>query len=250
MTQMDRTPCWVVLAPLTTEELDSVVSELWQWEVPYAAGPSPWFVMPVGEYNAVVSHQPGTEGPDRSLAGRCSVLSPGRPVYSLLLDPEREQVATWLTGELISETDADPRALAALLGLELPRPTHPTVPPSVAVVEGASLSDVRQVLTYLGCADWTRLAVNRRGVLVRADSGPLGTQAWDIAEALPAAPVYFVQRDTGTERLSVLVLRAGHEVGCFLAPPLDDDTPRLTDILGALTQAAVLDVLDIPSDAV
>ena len=105
------------------------------------------------------------------------------------------------------------------------------------------------LLTDLGALDWIRLAANRRGVLVSAASGPLGTQAWDIAEALPAAQVYYVQRDPATEGLSVLVLRDGHEAGSFLAPPLDDDTPRLPDILGASSASAILDALDIPATA-
>jgi hypothetical protein len=263
MTRVDETPCWLVLAPLSPAELAEVVDQEWRREVPYALGPPPWFVIPAGAvfisggtppeppgtYAAVVSAEPGTEGPDRPLAARCSVLTAPQPVYSLLLDPDLERVCIWVAGELVAETDEDPRPLTESLGLQLPRWTAPTLPSSVAVVEDASLPAVQQVLDSLGDTSWIQLTPSRRGVLVSSDSGPLGTQAWDIAEALPAARVYYVQREVAVEAFSVVVLRGAEEVGWLRIPPLDDDTPRLTDILGASTPAAILDALDIPPDA-
>jgi hypothetical protein len=248
MTRMDRIPCWVVLAPLPPEQLEELVRDNWLLEVPYATDPPPWFVERVGGYSAVISPEQGTEGAERTLATRCSAIAPESPVYSLLLNPEREQIGTWLAGKVVSETDRDPRPLAASLGLELPRPAVRAAPPSVAVVAGASAAEVRQVLADLGDPEWIRATANRLGVLVSADDGPLGTQAWDIAEALPAAEVYYVQRDPDAGVFSVLVLRGGRELGSFLAPPLDDDTPRLTEILGATTPAAILEALDIRKD--
>lgn len=248
MTRLDPTPCWVILAPLPAAQLDELVREHWHTQVPHAIDPPPWFVVPVGPYGAVISPEPGTEGPDRALAAQFSLLTVA-PVYSLLLDPERERICEWEGGDLVSETDRDPRPLSASWGLEIPQSTALTVPASVAVVEGASVPEIRQVLTDHGVADWIRLTANRRGVLVTAESGPLGTQAWDIAEALPAAKVYYVQRHPTTGAFSVLVLHGSEEAGWFRTPPLDDDTPGLTQILGASTPEAILDALDIPPEA-
>lgn len=249
MTRVDQTPCWVVLAPVSSAQLGEIVWDEWEQQVPYAVTPPPWIVVPAGAYAAAISVEPGTEGPDRTLAARCSALTAAGPVYSLQLTPGRERVSTWVAGALVGESDEDPRPLAASLGLQLPQWTAPPLPRSVAVVEAVSLPAVRQVLDILGDASWIQLKPNRRGVLVSSDSGPLGTQAWDIAEALPAARVYYVQREVAAETFSVLVLRGTEEVGWFRIPPLDDDTPSLTNILGASTPAAILSALDIPPNA-
>jgi hypothetical protein len=249
MTRIDQTPCWVVLAPMSSAQLDEIVRQEWQREVPYAVDPPPWFVVvPAGAYAAVVSVEPGTEGPDRTLAARCSALTAAGPVFSLQLAPGRERVGTWVAGELVAETDEDPRPLAGSLGIQLPQRIAPVVPSSVAVIEDASLPAVRQVLDRLGDNSWIQLTPNRRGVLVSSDSGALGTQAWEIAESLPAARVYYVQREVAVEAFSVLVLHGTEETGWLRIPPLDDDTPTLTDILGVSTPAAILDALDIPPD--
>jgi hypothetical protein len=249
MTTPDSSICWAVLAPLPVLELRRVAEGEWRRDFPYAIDPPPWEALAGrGEYAALISRSPGSEGGDHHFAKIFSMLVTGRPVYSLWLDPERQQIFEWKDGRQFgSPPEGDPLEFAESLGFEIVRRETPPLARSVAVVEGASVRDVRRALGDMADDTWIHLTPSRVGVLVTATDGPLGTQAWGIAEALPTATIYYVRRRTAPDELTVLVLRGSEEVGRLRVPALDD-TEMLTDIKGARTPDAILDALGIPPE--
>lgn len=247
MTTLDSSICWAVLAPLSVPELRRVAAGEWRRDFPYAIDSPPWEAMAGrGEYAALISRSPGSEGGDHHFAKILSTLVTGRPVYSVWLDPERQQIVEWKNGRQSGPPPGgDPLELAESLGFDVARREIPPQARSVAVVEGASVGDVRRALGDMAEETWIHLTPSRVGVLVTAVDGPLGTQAWDIAQALPTATIYYVRRRTVPSEFTVLVLRGSEEIGRLRVPALDD-TEMLTDIKGARTPDAILNALGIP----
>jgi hypothetical protein len=248
MTTLDSSICWAVLAPLPAAELRRVAEGEWEHDFPYAIDPPPWeAVAGRGQYAALISRSPGSEGGDHHFAEIFSTLAWDKHVYSLWLDPEREQILEWENGrQSASPPEGDPLEFAESLGFEVARREVAASARSVAVVEGASVHDVRRALGDMADEAWIHLTPSPVGVLVTADEGPLGTQAWDIAEALPAATVYYVQKRTTPSEFTVLVLRGSAEIGRLRIPALDNHTQMLADIKGARTSVAITDAIGIP----
>jgi hypothetical protein len=249
MMTLDNSICWVLFAPLPLTELERIAAREWKRDFPYAIDPPPWeAIAGRKEYAALICRSPGAEGSDRHFAEITSRLTNGETVYSVWLDPERQQIFEWKNGKQIESRDEDPFDLAESLGFQVARqPGIPGPSTSLAVVEGASVEDVRRALNQQADVTWLRFEPNDIGVLVRAKEGPLGTQAWDIAEALPDATVYYVNRWLDPEQFNVLVLRGSSEVGRFRSPPFEGDEEGLKDVKGARTPEAVARALRIPS---
>jgi hypothetical protein len=250
MTTLEDPICWAVFAPLQTADLDRIAEHEWNREFPFAIDPPPWETVSGNQaYNALISREPGSEGSDRVFAKTFSKLARGKTVYSLWFDIDRRRVFEWKNGREVSSREEAPESIAESLGFTVAGSTTPPDDKDVSavVVVDASLDEVRRALGEFANADWLHLAQGPVGVLITASDGPLGTQAWDVAEALPSAIVYFVQRRP--EDFSVLVLRGSNEVGRFRTPGLDDDTPMLPDIRGARTVLTILSALGIPPGA-
>ena len=207
MTSLDASICWAVLAPLSTGDLERVAAREWARDFPYAIDPPPWQTV-AGDagYNALVSRSPGTEGSDRHFAEILSRRAPGRAVYALWLDPERREAFAWKDGREVDPPSATLDVVAAQAGFtiaaDVPLATEEM---SAAVVEGASIGEVQAALGEFADEPWLRVQPGPAGVLITATDGPLGTQAWDVAEALPSATVYYVQQ--WAHAFDVLVLR-------------------------------------------
>ena len=252
MTLLDASICWAVLAPLSVEDLERIAAQEWTREAPHAVDPPPWQAL-AGQgpgmarvsYNALVSRSPGTEGGDRHFAQLLSRLAPGHNVYALWLDPERRHAFAWKEGSEAGTPVAGPDEIAAQTGFSIAPFVAPAMPEmSAAFVEGAAVEAVREALGEFADAPWLRVEQGTGGVLVTATDGPLGTQAWDVAEALPAATVYFVQR--GAETFEVLVLRGAEQVGSYRVPALEGEPDVLADIKGETEPEAIMRSLGIP----
>jgi hypothetical protein len=113
---------------------------------------------------------------------------------------------------------------------------------TACVVVGAAPGEVAAV----GAGERTRLCANKLGTLVTGRPGDL---VIDYAAALPG-PVYDVMYSATTGWFSVTIFRGDD-------PPVRWDNrpdghagyPRIRDVLGATTPAAILAVLDIPATA-
>lgn len=245
MTRLDATICWAVIAPLPPAELERVAAREWNNEAPHAIDPPPWqAVAGQGGYHALISRSPGTEGSDRHFAAILSRLAPDRPVYALWLDPERRQAVEWKGGSETGTPLASVDEVAALAGFSIAPEIRPfPVDLSLAVVEGASLPEVRGALGEFADASWLRVEEGTAGVVLRATDGPLGTQAWDVAAALPSATVYFVQEVGGA--FEVLVLRGQEEAGQYRMPALDGEPVSLENIKGETAPDAILRALGV-----
>lgn len=245
MTPLDASICWAVLAPLSTGDLEQVAAREWTRDFPCAIDPPPWQTV-AGDagYNALVSRSPGTEGSDRHFAEILSRLAPGRTVHALWLDPERRQAFEWKDGREVAPPSASPDGIAAQAGFTIAADVPPSKTEiSAAVVEGASIGEVRAALGEFADEPWLHVRPGPAGVLITATDGPLGTQAWDVAEALPSATVYLVQQRA--DAFEVLVLRGAEEVGLYRVPAFDDQASALPDIKGEAEPGAIMRVLGI-----
>ena len=213
--------------------------------MPYAVEGPPWKVIEGNEkYTAVVSDTPGSEGADRPIA-ELAAGETEKPVYALWLDPEREQIFVWQRGLAGAMQPGAPLELARQLGFDTAGREPDRPPFDVAVVEGATLEEVRQALGDTALEPWLRIEPCAEGVLLSSEDGTLGTQGWDAAEALPQrTTTYLVQRWPGTGAFSVVVLRGGVEVGRFRVPEIEDDA--LLGIKGAQTPEGIAAALGIP----
>ena len=121
MTTLDPSISWAVLAPLPARELERLAEREWRREFPAAIDPPPWTaIQGRHEYNALVSRSPGAEGGDRHFAEILSGLV-DEPVYSLWLDPERQAIFRWASGQTSSPA-GDPFRLAESLGFTVSEP--------------------------------------------------------------------------------------------------------------------------------
>ncbi len=111
-----------------------------------------------------------------------------------------------------------------------------------AVLE--SVEELRRVLGDRANEPWMHIEQGPSGALVHADDGDLGTESWDISEAMPTATVYHVQREIERDVFSVLVLRRGDVEGSLYQPSVDPEA-SLADIKGARTRPQILAVLGI-----
>jgi hypothetical protein len=102
---------------------------------------------------------------------------------------------------------------------------------------------VRAALGEFADEPWLQVEQGTGGVVITATDGPLGTQAWDVAEALPAATVYFVQQGAGT--FEVLVLRGQEQAGSYRLPALEGEPAALADIKGEREPLAIMRALGI-----
>lgn len=239
--------CWMVLAPFPAAELARFAAEEWARRFPYAVDPPPWdAVAGSGEYAALVSRQPGAEGKDRPFAVRASRRAGDRAVYSLWLDAERAEIFEWRGGGETRTLPGDPSDFAERLGVPVEREA-PARQYRLAVVEGASAGEVRAALGEAAGEAWLRVDPGPAGVLVTSTDGAIGTQAWDVAEALPRATVYLVQRWPDRDAFEVRILRGTEEVGVFaLRGDAGDAEPSVDEVRGARTPAAIAAALGIP----
>ncbi len=247
MTDSNEPICWMVLAPLSADGFTGMAAAEWKRLRPHAIHPPPWdAVAGNGEYAALVCRLPGAEGKDRPFAARASRVVKDRPVYSLWLDPARAEIVEWRNGREMHSLPGDPLDLAERLGIPVER-KEPTQDCRVAVVEGASAAEVRAALGDVADEEWLRIEPGSAGVLIAADDGPIGTQGWDVAEALPNATVYLVQRWPGRNAFEVRVLRGDDVLGVLAIPPDESDgQPLMQDVKGARTPAAIAAALGIP----
>ncbi|HEY3857277.1 MAG TPA: hypothetical protein VGO67_23075 [Verrucomicrobiae bacterium] len=247
MTTIDTSICcWAILAPFPVANLQLLAEREWKQEFPYAIDDPPWETIPgASHYNALVSSSPGTEGSDRYFAEILSRQAGEETVYSLWFDIDREQIFEWRNGAQVNSREANPAPVAESLGFTVTEQSvEEPVEASAAVVEGASVDDVRVALKEFIDEGWVHVAPSPTGVLVTASEGPLGTQAWDLAKSFPDSTIYFVQR--WPDAFSVILLRGPDELGRLSIPSPDDDTKSLSDIKGAQTPAAIVEILGIP----
>jgi hypothetical protein len=252
MTTLDTSICWAVLAPLSTGDLEQVSlrERVRDLDPAFSIDPPPWQTLAgTAGYNALVSRSPGTEGSDRRFAEILSQRAPGKSVYALWLDPERRQAFEWKDGREVTSPAVYPDAIAEQLGFRIATDSLPErMRTSAAVVEGASIDEVRHALGDAANEAWLHVRQGPAGAVITATDGPLGTQAWDVAEALPSATVYHVQQWANV--FEVLVLKGLEEAGQFRVPAPDDDSDADTilDIKGETAPSEILRVLGIPAD--
>lgn len=249
MTVLDRSLCWAVLAPVSAAELQHTIVSEWNQRFPHVrVDPPPWHVVRGrGDYNALVCDSPGSEGTDRPFAETLSRRADGKTVYSLWFHLDREAIFEWLEGDEVSYQERDPFDLAVSLGFEVRRPPGPRPARTAAVVEGASGADILAALGDAVAAHWLHVAQGFMGVVVTADDGLLGSVPWVIAEALPRATVYYLQRRPDPDEFTVLMLRGSVQIGWLQLPTLADSS-TLSDIKGAKTPEEICAVLGLPAE--
>jgi hypothetical protein len=114
---------------------------------------------------------------------------------------------------------------------------------SACVISGATPDQVRAV----GDSDRITVRANKLGTLVTGQPDGLVV---DWAAAL-AGPVYDVMYNAGTNWFAVTIYRGeAQPVRWDNRPGEDAGYPRVTDILGATSPAAILAALDVTADDV
>jgi hypothetical protein len=247
MQSLDASVCWAVLVPLPVEEIERIAIREWAREAPHAIDPPPWRAEAGEEgWNALVSRLPGSEGADRHFARLFSGLLPGQAIHAVWLDPGRRQAFAWKDGREADPPLLSPEVVAEQAGFAVAGPGTPVgLDMSAAIVEGASLADVRAALGEFADEPWLRVEEGPAGVVIAARDGPLGTQAWDVAEALPSASVYVVQKSAMA--FEVLVLKGVEQLGLYRVPPFDGEPGVLADIKGETDPVDIMRVLGIPA---
>ncbi|MDJ0355293.1 hypothetical protein [Paenarthrobacter sp. PH39-S1] len=250
MSMLDQSLCWAVLAQVSAAELQHAIVSEWNQRFPHVrVDPPPWHVVRGGgDYNALVCDSPGNEGTDRPFAETLSLLAAGKKVYTLWFDLDRQSIFEWMNGDEVSYQERDPFDLAASLGFEVRRPAGPRQARTAVVVEGASVADVLAALGETADEPWLHIAQGFIGVVVTADDGLLGSVPWVIAEALPRATVYYLQRRAEPGEFTVLMLRGSEQLGWLQLPTLADSS-TLSDIKGATTPDEICAVLGLPPNS-
>lgn len=113
---------------------------------------------------------------------------------------------------------------------------------SACVITGATPAQVRAV----AATEHVTIRENRIGTLV---TGRIDGFVIDYAAELPG-PVYDVMYNAGTSWFAVTVYRGESQPARWDNRPGEDaGYPRIPDVLGATTPAAILEALDIPPEA-
>ncbi|MGE3769105.1 MAG: hypothetical protein AB7L94_43035 [Kofleriaceae bacterium] len=114
---------------------------------------------------------------------------------------------------------------------------------TACVIAGATLDEV----TNIGLNERIAVRANKLGVLVTGRPGDL---VIDYAAEL-TGPVYDVMYNAQTRWFSVTIFRGLQNTQRWdNRPGTSPGYPRVDDVLGATTPAAILAVLDIPPDAI
>jgi hypothetical protein len=237
---------WAVLAPISPDAWREIVAREFRRGAPYAIDPPPYELVAGRGYTALISREPGTESADWRFAEIASRTVPHESVYSMWLNPEKLDVLDWRNGAQVGEHAEDPLELAERLGFQVTPLAQPTVSRSVAVVEDASMEDVRQALGAFKDEPWLRTSLCNVGVLISSADGSIGLVAWDVSERLPATNVYLAQHWQDTGNFEVAVVRGGEMVGRFAHPALAGQP--ITDIRGQRTPESVLQAMDVPPE--
>jgi hypothetical protein len=101
-------------------------------------------------------------------------------------------------------------------------------------------------VSAIGMTANIQVRANRLGTLVTGRPGDL---VIDYAMVLPG-PVYDVMWNATTGWFAVTVYRGENVVRWDNRPGTDPGYPRTDDVLGAITPRTILDVLDVPADAI
>jgi len=250
MTTFQEPICCMVIAQLPEAELDRIAEKQYRKTFPFAVDHHLWdAVTGSRSHNALISHLPGSEGSDWTLAEIISKRIGAEPVYSLWFDPERSNIVEWRMGKRVREHSDSPTSFARTLGFQLEPPDVEAdwTPPrnrSVAVIEGTTVADVRRVLGER--AEETGLNIDevKSGTIVSATDGQLGTESWDLSDALPDHTVYHLQHDIDPDEFSVLILLGGDVAGSLRIPPFDSQL-SVQEIKGAKTPEEILSALGV-----
>lgn len=240
--------CWMIIATCSAAELERFAEADYAREFPHAVHNSPWRVASGTAHAAVISRLAGSEGGDWALGERLSRQIGRDPVYTLWFDPERSVIVEWRDGRRIADRSEDPEQFARSLGFDLEDDAGTSWDPpanrNVTVVEATTVEALRGVLGARADESWLRIEQGPIGAILTADDGDLGTESWDVSDALPNATVYHVQHELDSDVFTVLVLRNGEVTESLRRPALDGATD-LHDIKGAHTPQQVLAVLGI-----
>ncbi len=239
--------CWMVIARRPEAELDRFARDEYAKEFPHAVHRHPWTVARGAAHAALISRLAGSEGSDWALGEKLSREIGREPVYTLWFDPERSSIVEWRDGKRVAERPEDPDQFARSLGFDIELGGEPWIQPAnrnVTVVEATSVDEVRRTLGTRADEPWLRMEAGAVGAILSADDGDLGTESWDLSEALPNATVYHVQRELDTDVFCVLVLRKGDVTGSLRRPIFDSES-ELADIKGARAPEEILSVLGI-----
>jgi hypothetical protein len=113
---------------------------------------------------------------------------------------------------------------------------------SACVITGATPEQVSAV----GITANVQVRANRIGTLVTGRPGEL---VIDYAMEFPG-PVYDLMWNAATGWFAVTVYRGEKVVRWDNRPGTNPGFPRIDDVLGATTPRSILDVLDVPADAI
>ncbi len=235
---------WMIVAPLPAAELEAIAHAHWTRQKPFAIGDPPWEVKagPDG-CSALISRLPGSVGTDRPIAEAASRAATTAEVYALWFAPGLHAIHTYRDGHRTNSRDDAPGAFAASLGFPVPA-QHPSADPlSVALVEGATLEQIREALGETAAKPWLRLEALPNGVLMWAADGSIGMAPWEAAPRLPGATVFIVLANPGSGEFQVLVKKGATSAGMFAEPAIGDDLRP--DIKGETKPRGILRVLGI-----
>ena len=241
---------WAVLVPAPVDVTQRLMNAAWTARFGHDEDElEPWEARRgEGNYTAILSQHPGSEGDDEELAVDISKQVEGE-VYVLRFREGAEAVWVFADGRFVREDPATPSVTADRLGVELTNAgaTAGIVTHSVCVVEGASVEAVRRaLLTGLGSlpVQFTPTSV---GTIVQAASGDASMLCSEIAGALPTATVYAVILGSRPMRFGVVVFKGEDEAGSFEAygATMPGFEP-LKEIKGETHPNRILNALEVP----
>jgi hypothetical protein len=190
---------------------------------------------------ALVSFEPGSEGPDAEIA-RALAVEAGEPVWLLRFGEDLEAAFVYEEGVRIDSGD-DPWEVIARTGLPFAR-RQLKLPGSVTVVEGTTVDDVRAALRIeLGEDSALHVETGPTSTIVYSDRGSVVHLFRQIARRLPHATLYLVSASPDKSWLTCRVVGQGIDEGQFTSGEPDSE---LDSIKGRDDPVGIAEALGVP----
>jgi len=239
--------CCMIIVPSSPALLETIADREHAKRFPHGDHPHLWVSARSAGHGALFTREPGSEGTDWTIAEIASRELDDTPVFTVWFDDERAQVAVWRCGQQVEVLDRDPVELVRGLGFDLfPSERAPLWNRGgyheVAIVEGASVDDVRAALGDAAAPCVVEQV--RSGILVYRAGSDLADEPFTLSVGLPERRVYSVTHDDEAHEFMVRVMRDGVEVGRFNHPAVDP-AHELPDVLGARSPRAILAALGV-----
>jgi hypothetical protein len=248
-----RIPIWVILSPITWNELKQTAFAALHNQDPYIEDDERlWgFVEGKGVYSALIDYDPIYSGGDISLVEAISKTIPGDH-FVIIYMPDDQIILKYRDGKIVKEQIASPSEITEKLQCNIPGlPSTKegiTITSSVCIVQDATPEQVAKSLGLVQPPTAGPLHINQSGknVLVYSEKGNAAIFTREISKKM-SSRVYLLCSRYGGNEFSCTIFEKGEDTGIYEYPSyITERVPQLTSVADHDDPAGIIQALGVP----